>query len=321
MQAQGQGAIMGRMSTLPPPELVEVTPGVFAYVQPDGSWMVNNTGVVAARDGAYLLVDTTSTEARNRALLEAVEKISPQAPRAVVNTHHHGDHTFGNWLVPQQTPIIGHVDCREDVLAAGLIASQVLAGPDYGHQEIRPPDVTFPGPGMTLHVGDRRVELIHLGPAHTRGDVVVWLPDERVLFAGDIAFAGGQPFLVEGSVAGYRPALSRIRELRPEVLVPGHGPVRRGDEVGRLLDDLDEYTAFVDAVAREAHAAGRAPLEAATAAKDNRFASWQESERLVGNLHRAYSELNGEPLGTPIPLSVVWPDMVAFHGGPIGSRA
>ncbi len=265
-------------------------------------------------------MDTTSTEARNRALLEAVEKISPDAPRALVNTHHHGDHTFGNWLMPAQTPIIGHADCREDVLAAGLIASQVLTGPDYGHQEIRPPDVTFTG-GMTLHVGERRLELIHLGPAHTRGDVVVWLPDERVLFAGDLAFAGGQPFLAEGSVAGYPKALARIRALEPEVLVPGHGPVQRGEEVGRLLDDLDEYAAFVDAVAREAHAAGRTPLEAATAAKDNRFASWQESERLVGNLHRAYSELNGEPLGSRVPIPVVWRDMVAFHGGPIGCFA
>ncbi len=305
---------------LPPPDLIELVPGVFAYVQPDGSWMVNNTGVVTGRAGELVMVDTTSTEARNRALLETVARISPGAPRALVNTHHHGDHTFGNWLLPTGTPIIGHVLCREDVLAAGLVAAHVLTGPDYGHIEVRPPDVTFSG-AMTLHLGDRAVELIHVGPAHTRSDVVVWLPDERVLFAGDIAFAGGQPFLVEGSVAGYPVALARIRELEPEVLVPGHGPVCRGGEVTALLDDLGEYAAFVDALARDGHAAGRTPLETATAAPDNRFAAWQESERLVGNLHRAYSELNGDPLGTPLPLPAIWPDMVAFHGGPIGCFA
>jgi glyoxylase-like metal-dependent hydrolase (beta-lactamase superfamily II) len=308
------------LPTAPPPELVELAPGVFAYVQPDGSWMINNTGVVAGELGEYLLVDTTSTEARNRALLETVRKISPDAPRALVNTHHHGDHTYGNWLMPPSTPIIGHVTCREDVLAAGLVAAHVLAGPDYGHLEIRPPDVTFTG-GMTVHLGDREIELIHVGPAHTRSDVLVWLPQERVLFAGDIAFAGGQPFLAEGSVAGYPTALARIRQLQPEVLVPGHGPVCRGAQIGALLDDLAAYAAFVDAVARENHRAGRTPLEAARAAADNRFASWQESERLVGNLHRAYSELDGHPLGTRLPLDVVWPDMVAFHGGPIGCIA
>jgi cyclase len=307
------------MTTMPPPELVELVPGVFAYIQPDGSWMINNTGAVAGETG-HLLVDTTSTEARNRALLAAVATVCPGEARALVNTHHHGDHTFGNWLMPPQTPIIGHVTCREDVLAAGLVAAHVLTGPEYGHLEVRPPDVTFTG-AMTLHLGERPVELIHVGPAHTRSDVIVWLPQERVLFAGDLAFAGGQPFLVEGSVAGYPGALARIRELEPDILVPGHGPVCRGDEITALLDDLAEYAAFVDAVAREHHAAGHTPMEAATAEKDNRFASWQESERLVGNLHRAYSELDGHPLGTRIPLDSVWPDMIAFHGGPIGCFA
>jgi len=301
------------------PELVEVTAGVYAYVQPDGSWMINNTGVITGADGQYVLVDTTSTESRNRALLAAVERVSAATPQALVNTHHHGDHTYGNWLMPAGTPIIGHVLCREDVLHAGLIAAEILTGPDYGHVEVRPPDVTFTG-SMTLHLAERLVELHYVGPAHTRGDVVVWLPAERTLFAGDIAFAGGQPFLVEGSVAGYPTALASIRALEPEVLVPGHGPVRRGDEVTRLLDDLDEYASFVDTIAREGHAAGRTPLEVATAAADNPFASWQESERLVGNLHRAYLELDGNG-DARLNLAQPWGDMVAFHGGPIGCIA
>jgi glyoxylase-like metal-dependent hydrolase (beta-lactamase superfamily II) len=300
--------------------LSAVAAGIYAYVQPDGSWMINNTGVVVGPDGSGLLIDTTSTEARNRALLAAVGTVAPGRPRALVNTHHHGDHTFGNWLMPADTPILGHALCREDVLAAGLIAAQVLTGPDYGHQEVRPPDVTFTGT-VTVWLGERPVELHPVGPAHTRGDVVVWLPEEKVVFAGDIVFAGGQPFLAEGSVAGYPRALEALRGLQPEVLVPGHGPVCRGEEVPRLLDQLGEYTAFVDAVAREGHAAGRTPLEAAQTHEDNPYAGWQESERLVGNLHRAYSELDGQPPGTRLPLTRIWPDMVTFHGGPIGCRA
>ncbi|WP_018335477.1 MBL fold metallo-hydrolase [Actinomycetospora chiangmaiensis] len=305
--------------TLPPPEMVEVARGVYAYVQPDGSWMINNTGVVVA-DGAHVMIDTTSTEARNRALLAAVAEVAPGDPRALVNTHHHGDHTFGNWLMPASTPVVGHVHCREDTLAAGLIAAQVLTGPDYGHQEVRPPDVTFTDT-LTLWAGERQVHLTHVGPAHTRSDVIAFLPDDDVVFAGDLAFAGGQPFLAEGSLAGYPRALDALRALEPAVLVPGHGPVCRGDEVPRLLDDLTAYAAFLDEVARESHAAGLSPLEAARKHEDNPFASWQESERLVGNLHRAYSELDGNPLGTRLPLADIWPDMVAFHGGPIGCVA
>ena len=302
------------------PELVEVTTGVYAYLQPDGGWMLNNTGIVSGQDGSYLLIDTTSTEARNRRLLAAVATISPEPPTALINTHHHGDHTFGNWLMPKQTPIIGHVTCREDVLAAGVLVTHVLPGPDYGHIEVRPPNLTFTDT-MTLHVGERRVELIHVGPAHTRSDVLVWLPEERVLFSGDIVFAGGQPFLVEGSIEGYPKGIAAIRALQPEILVPGHGPVIGNDDIPVLLDDLVEYTAFVADTARQTHAAGLSPLEAATKVRDNPYAEWPENERLVGNLYRAYSELDGNPPAARIPLDAVVADMIAFNGGPIGCFA
>jgi len=77
------------------------------------------------------------------------------------------------------------------------------------------------------------------------------------------------------------------------------------------------YARFVDAVAREGHAAGTPPLEAARAVADDPYRDWQEAERLVGNLYRAYSELDGDPPGTRLDLGAVWEDMTAFHGGPI----
>ena len=156
------------MTRLPDPELVEVANGVFAYIQPDGSWMVNNTGIVNG-GGEHVLIDTTSTEARNQALFAAAGRAGTGRRRALVNTHHHGDHTFGNWLVTSDVPVIGHRWCREDMLASGLVAAQVLRGPDYGHLEVRAPDTTF-ATDLTLHLGDRTVELRHVGPAHTRGD-------------------------------------------------------------------------------------------------------------------------------------------------------
>ncbi|WP_199537193.1 MBL fold metallo-hydrolase [Spongiactinospora gelatinilytica] len=79
---------------MPEPALHEVADGVFAYVQPDGSWMLNNTGLVLDGAGGHLLVDTTCTEARDRALLARVAEVAGEGPpRALVNTHHHGDHT------------------------------------------------------------------------------------------------------------------------------------------------------------------------------------------------------------------------------------
>ena len=112
-----------------------------------------------------------------------------------------------------------------------------------------------------------------------------------------------------------------MRALAPEVLAPGHGPVCRGDQVGQLLDDLDAYVAYVVEVAAASYAEGLTPLEAAIKNRENRFSGWAETERFVGNLHRAYSELSGNPIDTRLTVPSVWPDMVAFHGGPIACHA
>jgi cyclase len=304
--------------------LEEVAPGAFAYVQPDGGWMVNNTGLIVGPGGRSVVVDTSSTERRTRAFLTEVDARTTGAPMALVNTHHHPDHTYGNCFVPAETPIVGHALCRTEARAAGLEATEVITAPEYGDLTVRTPDITFTD-RLTLHLDDVAVDLRHFGPAHTTNDVVVWLPDSRVVYAGDLAFAGGQPFLLEGSVAGFIAALDGIRALQPDVLVPGHGPVVRGDDVGALLDDLTAYIGFVADVAAASYAAGLSPLEAAEKHRDNPYRDWQETERLVGNLHRAYAELAAQENGTTewVRLAVpdVWPDLVAFNGGPIACHA
>lgn len=302
------------------PYVDRLADGVYAYVQPDGGWMVNNCGVVVDAAGSAVLVDTTSTERRNRAVLAEVAKVSTGAPRAVVNTHHHPDHTYGNGFLPAETVVIGHDKCRDEVLLAGLEATRVITTPDYGDLVLRPPQITF-GDRMTLHLDGFPVELEHVGRAHTSNDVVVWLPEQKVLFAGDLAFAGGQPFVLEGSLSGFRTAVARMRALGAEVLAPGHGPVCRGEEVGALLDRLDAYLGYVLEVARAGLADGLTPLETARRYRDNPYAGWAETERFVGNLHRAYCELQGHPLDTRLSVPSVWPDMVAFHGGPIACHA
>src|SRR3954454_23795886 len=172
---------------LPPPETVEVADGVFAYVQLDGSWWINNTGFVVGDDGVAV-VDTCSTERRTRDFLAAVRARSDAPVRTLVNTHHHGDHTNGNCLFPTSA-VIGHRRCREGV-AAGAIGGldAIFSHIEWGDLHVVPPFVVFDD-RLDLYVGDRQIELHYIGgPAHTVGDVVAWLPGESVLFAGDLVF-------------------------------------------------------------------------------------------------------------------------------------
>jgi cyclase len=292
---------------VPPPVLREVAPSVWVWLQPDGSWGLNNPAFFVGAD-AVVAVDTCFTERRTRGFLDAVASVTDRPVRTLVNTHHHGDHTHGNWLLPAAT-VIGHERCREEVLATGTAAELLFPGVEWGEIRVRPPFVTFED-RLTVWVDDLRVELVHVGPAHTTNDVVAWVPDHRLLLAGDLVFSGGTPFVVMGSVAGSLAALDRVRALDPAVVVPGHGPVG-GPE---LLDDQEAYLRWVQEVAADADRAGLGPLDAARAADLGPFAAWHDPERLVGNLHRAASERRGEPLGTPLGLEPLF-EMVELNGG------
>jgi cyclase len=300
--------------------LEEMAPGVYAYVQPDGGWMVNNCGVVTDPSGDAVIVDTTSTEKRTRAFLAEVAGVSTRDPRIAVNTHSHPDHTYGNGFLPETTTIIGHHLCREGVLRAGLAATQELPA-DYGDLVVRPPDVTIDS-DIALHLEGFPVELKVMGPAHSTNDVGVWLPEQRVMFAGDLAFSGGHPIFLEGSMLGFLAATRRMRELAPEVLLPGHGPVCRGEDVGRVLDELETYVGWISDVATASYAAGLSPLEAAQKAlQDSHYRDLPESERVVCNLHRAYVELTDHEPSGPLNIPSLWPEMEALHGGPIVTHA
>jgi len=295
------------LAGIPPPTVEELRDGVFAYVQLDGSWGLNNSGFLVGRD-AVTVIDTCFTERRTLALVDTIASITPRPLRTLVNTHHHGDHTHGNYLLPAAT-IIGHERCRTEMLESGHVATSLFPGVDWGRLEVAAPFVCFEQ-RLQLYVDDRRVELDFVGPAHTTNDVIAWLPQDRVLFAGDLVFNGGTPFVVMGSVAGSLAALDRVRALGADVIVPGHGPVCTPE----VIDDQVAYLRFVQELARRGFDAGIPPLDLALGADLGRFAVLHDPERLVGNLYRAYSELRGEPLGCPIDPQA-YADMITYNGG------
>ncbi len=295
---------------LAPPEVIEVADRVFAYIQPDGSWWINNTGFVI---GAHLVVsiDTCATEARTAAYLDAIEAVAGTTPRVLVNTHHHGDHTNGNCLLPFAT-IIGHERCRRLILESGILRIDGIWEPvEWGDLTAAPPFVTFEE-RLNVYVDDLLVELHHFGTAaHTTNDVVAWIPDRGVLFSGDLLFKGGTPFVLMGSVAGALTVLDRLAAFGADVIVPGHGPPCGAD----AIDDVRAYLAFVQATAQQGASSGLSPLEAARGADLGRFAELTDAERLVGNLHRAYAERDGAAPGAAIDLVAALTDMVAYNGG------
>ncbi|MFG2289074.1 MBL fold metallo-hydrolase [Streptomyces sp. NPDC048595] len=298
------------------PYLTELAAGVHAFIQPDGGWCLNNAGFLTDGD-ATLVVDTAATERRARLLRRRIAESGAPAPRTVVNTHHHGDHTYGNGVFAPEATIVGHADCRRELLAAGHQLHAVWPQVEYGDIRLTPPEVTYTDE-LTLHVGGIEARLIHPGVAHTPGDTLVWLPRQRIVFAGDLVFHGGTPFVFMGSLTGSLRAIELLRSLGADTVVPGHGPVS-GPEV---YDVIERYLRFVGQLAQEGRAAGRTPLEVARSADLGPFAELAESERLVANLHRAYAELAGGEPGARLDPLVGFGDMTVMNGGvPVACHA
>ncbi|MFC4908384.1 MBL fold metallo-hydrolase [Actinomadura gamaensis] len=285
------------------PRLEEVADRVFAYVQPDGGWCLNNAGIAGG-----LVIDTAATEARARALRESAEEIA--RTRLVVNTHHHGDHTHGNFVFARDAPVIAHPLARTEMSRRGLALCEVWPDRAWGALKVALPTLTV-ADRLTVHAGSIRAEVLHPGPAHTTGDLVVWLPDHRVVFTGDLVLPGCAPFTLMGSVAGTLEAVARLRELDPLVVVGGHGPVAGPG----ALDETEAYLRRVQRLAAEGRAAGLTPLETALEAGHGEFDGLRDAERLVANLHRAYADADGVEPGTGLRSGPVFREMTAFNGG------
>ena len=304
-------------------ELREIATDVYACLQPDRGLGWSNSGLL--NRGGGVVVDTFWDLPRTRALMEQYARVWPHPARRVVNTHHNGDHCWGNQLFTGAESI-GHRRCaasfgkeRPEAMqalkgmteapdAALAALARALAPYDFTGITLTPPTTLFDD-RLTLDLDGLAVELLYVGPAHTAGDVIVHLPAQRVVFAGDVLFRLCTPIGWEGTFDQWIAALDTIAALDPAVIVPGHGPLC-GVEGPR---ELKAYLEYVRAEAAPHFHAGRSIEEAARRIDLGPYAGWNEPERIVFNVARAYRELRGEPWDAPIDVGVMAKAMFALR--------
>jgi cyclase len=284
--------------------LHEVAEGVLAWLQPNGDWGESNAAVVVG-EGEALLVDTLWTPSLTRRMLGSMAQRVPVPIRTVVNTHSDGDHVWGNQLVAdaeivasssaariireetpaplQRTrslaPVVRHVPPTS---ALGAYMSWMLGPYDFSEVSVTPPNREFSGE-LQLWLGDRELRLYEVGPAHTPGDLIVHVPDVRVVIAGDVMFAGVHPVMWAGPASNWIAALERIEALDPAAVIPGHGPICTAAEVGLLRD----YLAWLESAALPRLDRGERPAAIAVALagaaefRAGPWGDWTGPERMV----------------------------------------
>ncbi len=281
--------------------LHELGNNCFAYLQPDGGWGWSNAGLVSG-DGVSLLIDTLFDLKLTGEMLDSMSSVVDRAPiGTLVNTHANGDHCYGNGLVPDAEIIASTKAAHEmtEVPPSTLAALNSAPGElgdlfrgffgafQFDGIEMRMPTRTFDG-RLDIEVGGRAIELIEVGPAHTAGDVIAYVPDAKTVFTGDILFINGTPIVWAGPLSNWVAACDLMLGMDIETVVPGHGPLTDKAGVAQVRD----YLAFVDV---EATARFHAGMDAWDAARDialNGFGDWSESGRIAVNVDTVYRTLD-----------------------------
>jgi glyoxylase-like metal-dependent hydrolase (beta-lactamase superfamily II) len=247
--------------------LRRLAPGVYAVLGDTGRGSEGrpNAGFIVTGAGV-MVIDALASPGQGEQLVRTIRMVTREPIKWLVLTHHHPDHTFGAIVFRRMgAEVIAHPDRSmlasdggEDALLADwvrLVGLDAMRGFEFADQPDRP--VTG---SDTLRLGRRTVVISHPGGAHSAGDLTVWLPNEGVLFAGDLLVEDGVTMVVDGDSRTLLRALSAINSLRPRVAVPGHGtiPVRPADLVARTRDYVSGLRADMRSAIERGQPMGRA---------------------------------------------------------------
>jgi glyoxylase-like metal-dependent hydrolase (beta-lactamase superfamily II) len=190
-----------------------------------------------------LVIDAKMTEESAKKMIAEIKKLTSNPIKYVILTHSDGDHVNGLTGFPKEAIIATHHQTAKDMDNA------------FKDEKLRSylPDFTF-SKKLKLHFGDKTVKLLHFGPAHTSGDVVVYFPDEKVAFLGDLLFLGRDPLIhrhKNGNSFGLVKTLKSILELGAEAFIHGHGSIASPSDLEGVIKSLEEKQTKIKALIKE----------------------------------------------------------------------
>ena len=281
-------------------EFRQLAPNVYAYTQGGGpgvpSSAISNGACFLGPDH-WMAIDAFAAPPHTKAFLAAAKNLAgSRTCDRLINTHHHADHTTGNcFFLPAE--IVGHQYCREAVIKAGI--SDLAGRPEswkVGKEELKlaPPTTTFDDKSViTYRYGSTEVRVMYNGsPAHTWGDVLIYLPQYKVLWAGDVAFFYVAPAAQSGHISKWIESIDRINKMDVDVIVPGHGPIGSKKD----LAETREYLTILKAEAKRRYDMKMSPGKAAAEIETTlgKYSSWTDPAaiRTVNSVVRLYAEFS-----------------------------
>tara|TARA_B110000014_G_scaffold205497_1_gene155984 strand:+ start:1640 stop:2482 length:843 start_codon:yes stop_codon:yes gene_type:complete len=275
----------------PGTEIVELETGVFARLH-EG---LTNAGIIVG-DDSVLIIDSLRVPSFARDLIKDVKDITDKPIKFVIDTHSHWDHSWGNEEFPDAT-IIGHKNCYAEMVDVEWNEQwrkKVTSSNDPWSEEgnivnITPPNMTFET-SMQLYFGGRELDLKYFGRAHTSGDIYIHLPNEKIVFTGDVAQDGGVPYLGDCYPVDWPETDNKLAALPIERFMSGHGPI--GDHQA-LEGARDFIHNLVDSV-KSAITDGQNATQASESVINQltpQYGNWRSFDRIGENLISVYEKL------------------------------
>lgn len=281
---------------LPEPKVVKVNDRVYALLGPMGlpsqhnqGYMVNSTVIIG--DKGVILVDSGGTDVVGKHLAKAIAKITPKPVTHIINTHHHGDHHLGN-VAFKGAEILSSEQCRVLVEKTGEEWVQIMesmVGRKFPGTRPVPAMVTF----KEESASDRNLQGVKMllwvpRGSHTPGDMMVYLPDDKVLIGGDILVNTTTPVMRDGHVRNWIAALAKAQDFEAATIVPGHGPLMTMADVAKLHKLLAGFYAGVESGYKKG-------LSDSEIRNTLDLAEWKKLKEyeanMGGNISRAYLEV------------------------------
>ncbi len=206
------------------PEVAKLAEGVYGFIGKEGA---TNSGFVVTDEGV-IVIDTQGPKGLALLLKKRIQEITDKPVLYVINTHFHGDHTFGNQYFKEAKEIIAHENTKKNLIEKDKEHRQQFER-FFGERSLEGFELTLPTKTLratlTLKAGSKTIELVYPGKGHTDGDIIVYLPDERVLFGGDLLYKDRLPWLGDAYLSDWIETLDKLKAFDAGVYVPGHGGV------------------------------------------------------------------------------------------------
>ncbi|MFP3227817.1 MAG: MBL fold metallo-hydrolase [Caldisphaera sp.] len=277
-------------------EIEKLNDKVYAIIDNDGGWFLSNTGLVDM--GSYtLVIDTQYNEKRANDVLNIINDLRLPKPGLIINTHHHGDHTWGNHVINK--PAIMHKEANKmvNILKENSlnIYKQFFPQLDFKGSEYTLPDIVIGDEGVILETKQGLINVKYLGPSHTTGDIIVIVDWADVIFAGDIIFNQVTPLAIDGTILNWINVLDKLEEIsNGKIIVGGHGKI--ADE--KTIRLMKEYFLHIANRTKESISNGISdPLIISKNIGPGPLKGWRLEERIVFNVERALLDFQGKPPG------------------------